>query len=776
MSKNLVIVESPAKAKTIAGFLGKDYRVEASYGHVRDLPKSGMSIDIEHNFDPTYEISPDKKKRVTELKKLSKAAETTWLASDEDREGEAIAWHLCQALGLDPKTTKRIAFHEITKTAIERALQNPRTVDQHLVDAQQARRVLDRLVGYELSPVLWKKIQTGLSAGRVQSVAVRLIVEREREIENFAVGSSYKVTAEFTAGKDQFRAELSTRFKTDAEARQFLEACIPAQYAVSSVETKPATRTPAPPFTTSTLQQEASRKLGYSVRQTMTLAQRLYEAGHITYMRTDSVHLSDQALAGARDEINNAFGNQYYKSRQFTTKTAGAQEAHEAIRPTHFGHTTITAESGQAKLYELIWKRAVASQMAEAVLERTTVGITVSTRPETFTAKGEVVKFDGFLKLYLAHESDDDPEEEGILPPLATGQTLPLVTMQAVQTYDRPKPRYTEASLVRRLEEMGIGRPSTYAPTISTIQDRQYVVKGDLEGKERPVKTFVLEKAKINETDSTETYASDRGKLFPTSVGMLVTDFLVKHFAGVVDYDFTKKVEEEFDDIEDGKQKWNKMIAEFYGPFHQTIEAADDITRLEAAAARTLGTDPATGKTVIARLGRYGPMLQLGEADDKDKDGNEQKPRFAPLPPGRRLDDVTLEEALELFKLPRLVGQTNDGADITANFGRFGPYVKWGSSYVSIKPDDPFTVTLERALQLIADKQAADAKKHIKAFEGTSVAVMNGRFGPYVTDGKKNAKIPKDTDPASLDLKAAQALLDAAPARRPRRRIVRPEA
>jgi len=770
MSKNLVIVESPAKAKTISQFLGPDYRVEASFGHVRDLPKSGMSIDIEHDFTPTYEITADKKKRVAELKKLAKTAKTVWLASDEDREGEAIAWHLCQALGLDPKTTNRIAFHEITKTAIDRAMTHPRTVNLHLVDAQQARRVLDRLVGYELSPVLWKKIQAGLSAGRVQSVAVRLVVEREREIENFETGFAFKVTAHFDAGPGGlFKAILQTRFKTDADAKKFLEDVTDASFKVESVETKPSSRKPAPPFTTSTLQQEASRKLGFSVRQTMTLAQRLYEAGKITYMRTDSVHLSDQAIEGARDEITNQYGKQYYQMRQYTTKTIGAEEAHEAIRPSHFRNPTTDGESGEKRLYELIWKRAVASQMADARLERTTAAISTSTRPEVFHATGEVISFDGFLKLYLAHESDEEPEEEGILPPLKSGENLPLHMMEALQVYDRPKPRYTEASLVKRLEEMGIGRPSTYAPTISVIQDRDYVEKGDLEGKERPVKRFELSSGAIREEDTTEVFGADRSKLVPTSVGMLVTDFLVAHFSDVVDYDFTKKVEEEFDDIEDGKQRWNAMIAEFYGPFHKTVEAADSLTRQEAAGARELGTDPVSGKPVIARLGRYGPMLQLGEATDEDK------PKFAPLPEGRRLDEVTLEEALHLFKLPRHVGTTPDGQEITANFGRFGPYAKWGASYVSIKPDDPFNVTETRARELIAVKIAADAAKHIKAFEGTTVAVMNGRFGPYVTDGTKNARIPKETDPTSLDLAAAQKLLADAPVRARRRRIAKPE-
>jgi DNA topoisomerase-1 len=774
MSKHLVIVESPAKAKTISRFLSKDYIVEASFGHVRDLPKSGMGVDIEHGFTPAYEISPDKKKRITELKKLAKGVDDVWLASDEDREGEAIAWHLCQALGLDPKTTKRIVFHEITKTAIERAIEHPRFVDQAVVDAQQARRVLDRLVGYELSPVLWRKIQTGLSAGRVQSVAVRVIVEREREIENFEAGSAFKITTEFTLdGGAVLKAELPTKFKAAAEARDFLQACLGADFAVASLETKPGKRTPAPPFTTSTLQQEASRKLGFSVRQTMVVAQKLYEAGKITYMRTDSVHLSDLALAAAATTIKKDFGDRYYARRQFTTKTAGAQEAHEAIRPTHFDHATVTGDRNETRLYELIWKRTVASQMAEAQLERTTALITISTRPEQLAAKGEVVVFDGFLKLYLAHESDEEQEEEGILPPLTVGQALPLATMQAVQVYDRPKPRYTEASLVKRLEEMGIGRPSTYAPTISTIQDRAYVEKGDLEGKERPVKRFVLEPAGVREEDTVETYGADRSKLFPTSIGMLVNDFLVQHFPDVVDYNFTAKVEDEFDEIEHGKQAWNRMIAEFYGPFHTSVEATANITRQEAAGARELGNDPKSGKPVIARLGRYGPMLQLGEATDKDKDGNEEKPRFAPMPAGRRLDEVTLEEALEQFKLPRIVGQTTSGEDIKANIGRFGPYIQWGKTYASIKPDDPFTVTLERALELIEAKIAADKAKFISQFDG-GIQVLNGRFGPYVTDGKKNAKIPKDTDPASLTAQQCEELLAKAPVRAKRRRIVRP--
>lgn len=768
MSKHLVIVESPAKAKTIGGFLGKDYIVEASYGHVRDLPKSGMSIDIEHNFTPAYEVSADKKKRITELKKLVKAGSEVWLATDEDREGEAISWHLCQALNLNPATTKRIAFHEITKTAIQKALDHPRTVDQHLVDAQQARRVLDRLVGYELSPVLWRKVQGGLSAGRVQSVAVRLIVEREREIDGFTGGSSFKVVAEFIATSGEvFKAELASKFASADDAKTFVTSQIPATYQVRSVDTKPATRKPTPPFTTSTLQQEAARKLGFSVKQTMTVAQRLYEAGHITYMRTDSVNLSEQALSAAAAAITAQFGPQYHAKRQFTTKTAGAQEAHEAIRPTDFAAPARGLEPGQQKLYDLIYKRTLASQMAEAQLERTTTSITTSTRPELFTAKGEVIKFDGFLKLYLAQESDDPAEQEGILPALAPGDKLPRKSLSATQVYERSKPRYTEASLVKRLEEMGIGRPSTYAPTISTVQDRGYVEKGDAEGKQRPVKQFVLANDSVSETDSVETYGADRGKLFPTSVGMLVSDFLVKHFPAIVDYDFTKKVEEEFDDIEAGKTAWNTMIAEFYGPFHETVTAAADISRAEAAGARTIGTDPATGKPVIARLGRFGPMLQIGEATDDDK------PRFAPMPTGVRLDEVTLEQALKQFELPRTIGQSADGQDISTNFGRFGPYIKWGSNYASIKPDDPFSITHERALELIAAKLTADAAKHIKSFDDSKIRVANGRFGPYVTDGTTNVRVPKDIDPASLTLEQATSLLAAAPAKAKRRRIVK---
>jgi DNA topoisomerase-1 len=769
MSKHLVIVESPAKAKTIEKFLGKDYIVQASFGHVRDLPKSGMAIDIEHNFAPNYEVSPDKKKRIAELKKLVKAADTVWLASDEDREGEAIAWHLEQALKL-PDDTKRIVFHEITESAIKKALSTPRVVDSHLVDAQQARRVLDRLVGYELSPVLWKKVQRGLSAGRVQSVAVRLIVEREVEIEGFEAKSSFKITAEFPLEDGAvLKAELPTKLKSEDEAKAFLESCVGADFKLESLETKPGKRSPAAPFTTSTLQQEASRKLGFSVRQTMSVAQRLYEQGHITYMRTDSVHLSDLAIAEAKAAITKQDGANYVQTRQFTTKSAGAQEAHEAIRPTRFDLPEVAGERNEQRLYELIWKRAIASQMAEAQLERTTASVAISTRKEKLVAKGEVVTFDGFLKVYLESHDDDERDESNLLPPLKEGQALTLATMSADETFDRPKPRFTEASLVKQLEELGIGRPSTYAPTISTIQDRGYVEKGDLEGKERSARHLKLVAAKIEADTTTENYGADRSKLFPTDVGRLVNDFLVNYFPNVVDVTFTARIEEQFDDIAEGEKPWQEVISDFYGPFHETVVAAEGISRQEASGARELGNDPKTGKPIVARLGRFGPMLQLGSAED------EEKPKFAPLPTGRKIGDVTLEEALELFKLPRSIGKTKDGQDIAANFGRFGPYIKWGSLYASIKPDDPFTVTHERALELIAEKELAEANKYVKQFEGSKIAVLNGRYGPYISDGTKNAKIPKEVKPEDLTLEQCQELLAAAPTRKKKRIVKRPQ-
>ena len=771
-TQKLIIVESPAKGKTIEGFLGKDFKVMASFGHIRDLPKSGMSLDIEGGtFEPNYEISPDKKKRINELKAEMKKSSEVYLASDEDREGEAISWHLTQALGLDPKTTKRIVFHEITKGAIQKAMEKPRVIDQGLVDAQQARRVLDRLVGYELSPVLWKKVQPGLSAGRVQSVAVRVIVEREREIDGFTVNSSYKVTAIFNVDSAELKAELPRRFASEEEAYDFLKDSAVANYVVSDLEKKPGKRTPAAPFTTSTLQQEASRKLGFSVKQTMTIAQRLYESGHITYMRTDSVNLSETAIDAAAIEIKKSFGDKYYQMRTYKTKSAGAQEAHEAIRPTHFEHPTISGESGQMRLYELIWKRTVASQMAEAVLERTKIEIKLSNRSERLNATGEVVVFDGFLKLYIVSSDDDsetETEDTGLLPKVEIGQPLELKSLRAVQTYDRPKPRYTEASLVKALEEMGIGRPSTYAPTISTIQDRGYVEKVDIEAKQRPVIILEIQNKEVVRLETEENFGADRGKLIPTDTGMLVSDFLVKYFPNVVDFQFTRNVEEEFDEIAEGKTKWNKMIADFYGPFHETVEAADGISRQEAAQAREIGTDPKTGKMIIARLGRFGPMLQLGLADEQ-----EEKPKFAPIPAGKRMDEVTLEEALELFKLPRIVGQTKDGQDIAANLGRFGPYIKWGSLYQSIKPDDPLSLTYERALELIAEKEKSEAEKYIKRFDGSEIVILNGRYGPFISDGKKNAKITKGTEPIDITLEQAKLLIAEAPVRSKKKRIVR---
>ncbi len=767
--KNLVIVESPAKAKTIEKYLGKDYHVAASYGHVRDLPKKGMSIDIEHNFDPTYEVSAEKKKVVNELKKLAKDATTVWLASDEDREGEAIAWHLCMALGLNSANTKRIVFHEITESAIKHAIDNPRTVDQHLVDAQQARRVLDRLVGYELSPVLWKKVQPGLSAGRVQSVAVRLIVEREREIENFKAKSNFKVTAIFTLDKGTLKAELPQRFADEHQAQKFLESIKNASFKVTSLDTKPSKRSPSAPFTTSTLQQEASRKLGFSVRQTMVLAQRLYEEGHITYMRTDSLNLSTQAVQQAASTITKNYGPTYAQTRTFKTKSAGAQEAHEAIRPTNLNQSAAGADRNQQRLYELIWKRTLASQMADALLEKTQAVISISDHPEIFIAKGEMIVFDGFLKVYFEDTDDDENQDNKILPPLKIDQKMIAEAIEASQVYDRPKPRYTEASLVKKLEEEGIGRPSTYAPTISTIQDRGYVEKVDLEGVERALIILRLEKSKITQRTEIETTGADKNKLVPTTVGSLVSDFLVKYVPEIVDYHFTAKVEEEFDDIADGKKAWNKMIAEFYGPFHKTVTETESVSREEASQARELGKDPKTGKPVIARLGRYGPMVQLGHAED------DEKPQFAAIPAGQKLETVTLNEALALFKLPRFVGKTSDGQDILTNNGRFGPYIKFGSLYVSIKPDDPFSITVERAQELASEKQRSEAEKSIKTFENSPIAVLNGRYGPYVSDGKKNVKIPKGTEPEKLTLKNCQKLLAEAPAKkRIRKRLYKP--
>lgn len=754
MAKNLVIVESPAKAKTIEKFLGKDYSVKSSFGHIRDLPKKGLNIDIEHDFKPTYDVPSDKKKIVKELKAASKDA-VVWLASDEDREGEAIAWHLCEALGLDSSATKRIVFHEITKTAIEKAVANPRTVDIKLVEAQQARRILDRLVGYELSPVLWRKVRPGLSAGRVQSVAVRLIVDREREIKSFEAESNYKIVGNFKSVAEDFDAELSKRIENTIDTEKFLNDIKSASYKVESIDKKPGTRSPSAPFTTSTLQQEAARRLGYSVRQTMTLAQRLYESGNITYMRTDSTILSGQAIKAAEEYIVSEYGQNYHKLRQFKTKNSSAQEAHEAIRPTSFKTLSAGTDEQQQKLYGLIWRRTLASQMSDAQVDKTEVSITISTRPEKFIAKGEVLKFDGFFKVYGGSKDDT------ILPELKQGQDLKPNQILATETFSRPPARYSEASLVRKLEELGIGRPSTYAPTISTVQTRGYVERGDIEGKTRGVTTIALKAGKITTEQAEVVYGADKNKLFPTSVADVTTDFLVKHFAPIVDYDFTAKAEKGFDDVADGKESWVKMLQDFYKDFHPLIDKAADVSREETSQARKLGKDPKDGRPIVARYGRFGPMLQRGETESEDK------PDFAPMPEGVALEDVTFEQALEMFKLPRTVGKTEDGQEIKANIGRFGPYIVIGKLFVSIKPLDPMKITHKEALELYAEKLQKEKEKNIQIFD-SGIKVLNGQYGPYITDGKKNAKIPKDTDPKKITEKEAQKILAEAPAKKGR--------
>jgi DNA topoisomerase-1 len=753
MSKNLVIVESPAKAKTIEKYLGKDYTVRSSFGHIRDLPKKGMNIDIEHNFEPHYEINADKKKVVAELRKEAKDAVDIWLASDEDREGEAIAWHLTQTLKLDPKKTKRIVFHEITKSAIENAIKTPRTVDLSLVDAYQARRVLDRLVGYELSPVLWKKIRTGLSAGRVQSVAVRLIVEREREIREFKPESSYKVIAIFTVDGQELKAELATKLATKDDARTFLQAAAEAIFTVADIATKPGSRNPSAPFTTSTLQQEAARRLGYSVKQTMNLAQRLYEAGLITYMRTDSTTLSGFAIKAAEDYIKKEYGDNYHQVRQYHTKNESAHEAHEAIRPPDYNHLNAGADAQQQKLYQLIWQRGLASQMAPAQTEKTEVSITLSNRDEKLVAKGEVLKFDGFMKVYGGIKDDT------LLPPVEKGQKLDLASMGATETFTRPPARFSEAALVKKLEELGIGRPSTYASTISTIQARDYIEKSDPEGVERTVQALNLINGAITEEETTEITGADRAKLLPTHLAEVATDFLVKYFPSVVDYDFTANVEADFDKVAEGKESWEKMISVFYKDFHPLVEAAGGVSRTEVSQARELGNDPKTGKPVLARFGRYGPMLQRGATED------EEKPTFAPLPAGVKLEEVTLEQALTMFQLPRVVGKTAEGEEIKSNIGRFGPYIQIGKAYVSIKPHDPFSITEDEARELYKAKLEKDANKYIKEFE-SGIKVVNGPYGPYITDGKKNAKIPKDIEPKDLTEEQCKKLIEEAPARK----------
>lgn len=748
MSKNLVIVESPAKAKTIEGFLGKDFTVKSSFGHVRDLVKKGMGINIEKNFEPEYEISADKEKVISELKRLAKSADTVWLATDEDREGEAISWHLAEALDLKASETKRIVFHEITKPAILKAIQNPRKIDKHLVDAQQARRILDRLVGFELSPVLWKKVRPSLSAGRVQSVAVRLIVEREREVQNFKSTSAYRVVAEFLAGNAVLKAELNKRFATKAEAKAFLEKCKDAKFSIGNLETKPAKRSPAAPFTTSTLQQEAARKLSFSVAQTMVLAQRLYEAGKITYMRTDSVNLSETAMGQAKNAITNFYGAKYHHPRQYKTKSKGAQEAHEAIRPTYIDVQNVDGERNEQRLYELIWKRTIASQMADAELEKTTATITISTTTETFVAQGEVLKFDGFLKVYLeGHDDDEEGEEDsGMLPPLKVGDPLSNKNIVATEKYTHHPPRYTEASLVKKLEELGIGRPSTYAPTISTIQKRNYVEKTDRMGTPRNYNVLTFSAGNINEAVNTENTGAEKSKMFPTDIGMVVTDFLMQYFADILDFHFTAHVEEEFDEIAEGKLDWTKMLKDFYKPFHKTIESTIDNSE-RASGERNLGKDPVSGKPLIVRIGRFGPLAQIGDSSDES-----EKPRFASLRKDQRMETITLEEALLLFKMPRIVGEF-EGKEMKVGIGRFGPYVVHNNVFTSLgKEDDPYEVSGDRCIELIQAKRKKDAEKIIRTFdENPDLKVLHGRWGPFIALGKKFFKIPKTTEASRLD-------------------------
>jgi len=769
MVKNLVIVESPAKAKTIEGYLGADFVVRSSYGHVRDLPKDNNAVDIANGFKPTYVVSSDKKELISQLKKLAKEAETVWLASDDDREGEAISWHLAETLNLKQEKTRRIVFREITKPAILNAIANPREINIDLVNAQQARRVLDRLVGFELSPVLWKKVKAGLSAGRVQSVAVRLVVEREREVSHFLSVSAYRVVARFDAGRGAvLEAELPTRFKTRAEAEIFLARCAGASYQIESLDKKPGKRSPAAPFTTSTLQQEASRKLGFSVAQTMSVAQKLYEAGKISYMRTDSVNLSQEALAGAERVITASYGAEYAHTRTFKTKSASAQEAHEAIRPTDFAAIKAGSDAQEQRLYDLIRKRALASQMAEATVERTTAVIGISTQPGTsFTATGEVITFEGFLKVY-AESKDEDEEDDSAasgessfsrgLPPLSVGQALPLQKLTATERFSAPPARYTEAALVKKLEEMGIGRPSTYAPTISTIQKRGYVEKDTREGKERKFHVLELAGNNVQTEVKTENYGAEKAKMFPTDTAMVVNDFLVEHFPTVVDYQFTAKVEDEFDQIANGNENWTHMLTGFYDKFHATVEAGQDIERSTLGSTREIGNHPETGEKILARLGRYGPYVQLGEAE------GETKPAYANLRKGQFIESITLEEALDLFKLPRVVGEF-EGKDMTAALGRFGPYIRHDSKFYSLtKEQDPHTITAEEGIVLIETKRKTDAERLIKDFpENADVQVLNGRFGPYIVVGKKNVKIPKGEEPADLTLERCLELAAATP-------------
>ena len=763
MQKNLVIVESPAKAKTIEKFLGKDYKVMSSYGHIRDLKTKEFSIDIEHDYTPQYVIPADKKKLVSELKSEAKSAEQVWLASDEDREGEAISWHLYEVLGLKPENTKRIVFHEITKNAILHAIETPRDININLVNAQQARRVLDRIVGFELSPILWRKVKPALSAGRVQSVAVRLIVEREREINEFVSEAAFRVIANFILpdGTTVLKAELNRRLKDKKEVEAFLESCKNASFTIDDITTKPVKKSPAPPFTTSTLQQEAARKLGYSVSQTMMIAQRLYESGLITYMRTDSVNLSDLALGTAKEAIFETYGEKYYKFRQYHTKSKGAQEAHEAIRPTYISNVEAGSSSQEKKLYELIRKRTIACQMADAELERTTISVGISGQTERFVAVGEVISFEGFLQVYMESNDDDTEKEQenGLLPPVKLHETLSLKDIVATERFTQRPPRYTEASLVRRLEELGIGRPSTYAPTIQTIQNREYVVKGDKEGVERTYTIISLSKGKIKETEKTEMVGADRNKLMPTDIGTVVNDFLMEYFPDVLDYNFTASVEKEFDSVAEGELVWTKAIDKFYKIFHPIVEATAAVKTEHKVGERQLGIDPKSGNPVFVKIGRYGPVVQIGVAHADDKEA--PKPQFASLMKGQSIDTITLEEALKLFDLPRTVGEY-EGKVMVAAVGRFGPFIRHDGKFVSIPKDlNPLTITAEEAIALIDGKREKDEQRFIKKFEeDPEMEILKGRFGPYISYQKANYRIPKTiTDPASLTLEDCKKII-----------------
>jgi DNA topoisomerase-1 len=761
MSKNLLIVESPAKAKTIQGYLGQDYEVASCNGHIRDLPKNNKAIDIGNGFKPTYEINKDKQQLVKDLQKRAAKARQVYLASDDDREGEAISWHLKEVLDLDAAKTKRIVFREITQKAITQAIKSPRNIDLALVNSQQARRILDRLVGFDLSPLLWKKIKAGLSAGRVQSVAVRIIVERERAINSFQTSSFFVITAFFDLGQAAYlKAELEERFKTVEEAHSFLTACIDAEFSIQNLEKKPSKRSPAPPFITSTLQQEASYRLGYSVSKTMLLAQNLYEAGKISYMRTDSLNLSQEAVESARQEIVQAYGAAYFQARKYKNSST-AQEAHEAIRPTDFAKQIVSDNVSEQKLYELIWRRAIASQMADAKLEKTLVTIGISTIEKKLLAQGEVVKFDGFLKVYALKQEEDAPEEATILPPLTLDKVLPLAYMQAKERFNKPPARYTEASLVKQLEELGIGRPSTYAPIISTIQQRGYVIKESREGRSRAYQLLTLQKKAIKQEECLEIVGTEKNKLFPTDIAMVVNDFLVNRFTEITDYGFTAKVEQELDRIANGDKHWDKMLADFYQNFHPKIEATAQLERASVNNWRLLGEDPATGKPIIARLGKYGPLVQIG---DMTTENAAEPPRFASLHPGQRLESISLEEALQLFQLPREVGNL-DNDTIIANVGRFGPYLKYQGKFYSLaRGEEPLAISQDRAIEIIHAKQAQDAKKLLKTFEeDPDIQILNGQYGPYIKAGKRNIKLPKEVDISQLTLAACKDFIEQAP-------------